>query len=334
MLFTVVLFVYALGLRAAHIVHDRRTRRLRELWWPIFSEALAVNALADIQEFKVSGSARKAELLREWCRFRSHVRGSSTANLNVLAEHLDLLTIARQRLSRHSVSNKLLAIQAVGYLRDRSSWPVLQEMLDSPNIAISITAAAALVNIDPEQAMPLIIPLIGKRARWPRTQVGPLLSLAGPDVVSRRLCDAIETAPTNQAVRLLQFTESADTVEVNQLVARLLAKRNEPALLSAALKALRGYIKNRTIEDFTRHNVWYVRMQAASLLGQFGRRDACGILELLLGDTEWWVRYRAAQAIVNLPFLGPNALRQIRDRQTDQFAKDIMQQALAERALV
>ena len=54
------------------------------------------------------------------------------------------------------------------------------------------------------------------------------------------------------------------------------------------------------------------------------------MLESLLDDKEWWVRYRAAQAIASLPFLGPNQLRQIRDRQTDRYAGDMLQQCFAE----
>ena len=53
----------------------------------------------------------------------------------------------------------------------------------------------------------------------------------------------------------------------------------------------------------------------------------------MLTDTEWWVRYRAAQAIAGLPFLGPNALRQLQIRQSDRFAAEILQQVMAEAGL-
>jgi HEAT repeat protein len=74
-------------------------------------------------------------------------------------------------------------------------------------------------------------------------------------------------------------------------------------------------------------------MQAASLLGRAGNHEDLKALEPLLCDREWWVRYRAAQAMVASPFLGPNALRRIAARQNDRFAQDILQQALAEKGL-
>jgi len=74
-------------------------------------------------------------------------------------------------------------------------------------------------------------------------------------------------------------------------------------------------------------------MQAANVLGRIGQQEHVSLLEALLDDREWWVRYRAAQAITRLPFLGPNRLRRIRLRQADRYATDILQQAFAEAGL-
>lgn len=331
--FTAVLFLYALGLRTSHVLHARRTHRLHSLWWPIFAEAITANKCTGIHKLKIASPGSKLEVLREWSRFRSLVRGSSTASLDALAEQLELQSVARKRLKRSAISSKLLAVQALGQLKDQSSWSAIEDLLEHPNIAISVCAATALVNIDGKRAVPRIISLIGIRSRWPRTQVGRLLNLAGSEVVSPCLCGAIEGAPTDQAIRLLQFSESAFTADVNNLVERILNVRTEPGLLSAALKAVRGQVRTKTIASLAQHDVWYVRMQAASLLGRFGQRENYQILEPLLSDTHWWVRYRAAQAIVGFPFLGPNALRKLRDRQRDQFARDILNHVLAEKGL-
>ena len=272
----------------------------------------------------------RVELLREWCRFRTLVRGSSSRSLQWLADDLDLLAVARRLLRRRAVSSKILAVQALGFLRDAESWDDIVALLHHQNVTISITAATALVYIDAKSAVVMIIPLIGERATWPRTQVGRLLNLAGPEAVTIPLCGAIQNADTEQACRLLQFFESASMQAVDDLVAQLLLTRTEPQLLVAALKTVRGTLPLNIIERLSRHKVWFVRMQAARMLGQFGRREDYQILEPLLSDSEWWVRYRAAQAITRLPFLGPHALRKLRDRQTDRYAGDIMNQALAE----
>lgn len=326
---TAVLFIYSLGLRAARILREKDLERLRIRWWPIIARATMTDDLDEKSDLRVLRRGSRTKLLREWCRFRALVRGSGSS-LELLAEELGLLRVARRLLHRRSVSNKLLAVQSLGFLRDDESWSEIEALLDHPNITISITAATALVHINAKAAIGLIIPMIDKRPSWPRTQVGRILNLAGPDVVTGPLCCAIETADSDEACCLLKFYESAFMKDMDSLVARLLTTHTEPALAAAALKSVRGQLPKRMIEGLAKHKVWFVRMQAASLLGRFGRREDYGILEPLLSDTEWWVRYRAAQAITKLPFLGPNALRKLRDRQQDPYARDILHQALAE----
>jgi len=52
-----------------------------------------------------------------------------------------------------------------------------------------------------------------------------------------------------------------------------------------------------------------------------------------LSDPEWWVRYRAAQALAGLPGMNTRRLLELRDQQTDRFARDIPGSLLAESAL-
>jgi HEAT repeat protein len=198
---------------------------------------------------------------------------------------------------------------------------------------LSISAAAALVEIDARRAIPEVMPLVCSNSHWPRTQVAKLLANAGPDNVSDALCDAISDGADDVAARLLRYADCISTGQLSQLTERLLAERQDPNLLAAVLKVARGLSSPDTVNALTRHEAWYVRMQAASVLGQFGTRSSVRLLEPLLSDTEWWVRYRAAQAIAALPFLGPHALRRLRERQTDRFARDMMEQVLAERGV-
>jgi HEAT repeat protein len=71
-------------------------------------------------------------------------------------------------------------------------------------------------------------------------------------------------------------------------------------------------------------------MQAVQLVGRMGRAEYADRLEKLLADREWWVRYRAARALVRLPTLARAEIEGIRERQLDAFARDILGQALGE----
>jgi hypothetical protein len=50
----------------------------------------------------------------------------------------------------------------------------------------------------------------------------------------------------------------------------------------------------------------------------------------MLRDAEWWVRYRAAQALATRPFATPDEIVTMAAHLGDRFAHDIAVQALAE----
>ena len=52
----------------------------------------------------------------------------------------------------------------------------------------------------------------------------------------------------------------------------------------------------------------------------------------MLSDPEWWVRYRAAQALLAMPFVTLAEVARTRDAMGDEFARDILDHVMAERA--
>jgi hypothetical protein len=52
----------------------------------------------------------------------------------------------------------------------------------------------------------------------------------------------------------------------------------------------------------------------------------------LLADREWWVRYRAAQALVELPWLKRADLEALHATLDDRYAADMLAQVMAEQA--
>ena len=174
------------------------------------------------------------------------------------------------------------------------------------------------------------MPLIAARRDWPRTKVSMMLRKMDTAALSAALCAAVVSADDRTRVHLLQFAALADAADIDRLAERLLTESDHPGVLGAALKLISGYNGIPRIGELTSHPVFFVRMHAAAALGRAGEREHLHLLEDLLADNEWWVRYRSAQAIVSQPFLGPNALRQLRDRQHDRYARDMMTQGMAE----
>jgi len=270
------------------------------------------------------------DLLEEWNRARSIVSGSAVENLIELARRTGIPDLALRLLRKHSVRSRILAVQTVGHLRDSAHRGEVRQLVEHEDTALSITAAVALVEIDPAYGASIVVPLIEQRRDWPVNRVSILLRLAGSERVSEPLYRAIRSAEDDGKIYLLKFARLMEPEVLDALVVDLVSGSNDPGVLNAALKLVSGYGGVPRLAWLTRHETWYVRMQAAKVIGRVGQEEHLPLLESLLDDKEWWVRYRAAQSIASLPFLGPNQLRKLQKKQSDPFAVDILQQAFAE----
>lgn len=329
----VILFVYTLGMRFTTISFSRRRQIFLDNWRQIFAKAILSETAAMEDNLPEIRKDNRIDLLEEWNRARSIVSGQAVDNLIILATRVNIPQLAQHFLNKRRMRAKMLAVQTFGHLRDLERRDDIRIFLDHESTALSITAAAALVEIDPDFAVPIIIPMIEKRRDWPRNRVSILLRMAGTERISEPMYRAIRSADNSNKTFLLQFARLVDPEVLDAMVKDLLHSSSDPSVLNAALKLVTGFTGVPRIAALTQHKAWFVRMQAAKVLGRVGQQEHLSLLEALLDDREWWVRYRAAQSITSLPFLGPNQLRQLRTRQSDKFAADILEQAFSEAGL-
>jgi hypothetical protein len=331
---TMVLFVYTMGLRIATFSSMKQRARFLEDWRPVFSSAALSLQAAESQPLPRIARSDRVDLLEEWNRSRNIVDGNAVGHLIALARRTGIPDLASKLFRRRRVRSKILAVQTFGHLRDRARRDDVRQVLDHDNTALSITAAVALVEIDPDFAVSVVIPMIEQRRDWPKNRVSILLRMAGSERISEPMYRAIRSADNHGKTYLLQFARLVDAEVLDALVDDLIRHSNDAGVLNAALKLVSGFRGVPRLAALTQHDAWFVRMQAAKVLGRIGQQEHLSLLESLLDDREWWVRYRAAQAISSLPFMGPNQLRQLQERQTDPFAADILQQSFAEVGLI
>ena len=327
---TVVLFVYTMGLRFATVAGNRRRRRFLSSWRDVFVTAALDKHAAVNLALPRRGRHDHSDLLEEWNRARSVVAGSAADNLIVLGRRIGIPELAAKLLGRRRIASRVLAVQTFGHLRDESRFDELAALLDNANTALSVTAANSLVEMDPAAGINLVVPLINRRRDWPKTKVSSLLLEAGSDCISEPLYRAIRSADDDDKAYLLTFARLIESEARDALVEDLIRETQHPGVLTAALNLVSGLRGTPRIAALTRHDAWFVRMQAAAALGRIGQQEHLALLESLLSDPEWWVRYRAARSITSLPFLGPNQLRRLQRRQEDPYAVDILQQTMAE----
>jgi HEAT repeat protein len=178
--------------------------------------------------------------------------------------------------------------------------------------------------------MHALLPLMTTRTEWPLTRLEAMLSEVGPVVVTRALVAAAETAPAATLPRLIALMDAANADAVGPVISRLLDRSQDPETLIACLKSRHLPLDRRHLPALLGHHSWQVRTQAARVMGRIGSRGDESMLIPLLSDPVWWVRYRAAQSLAQLPFLSRDDLWRLRGNLRDPFACDMLDQVISE----
>jgi HEAT repeat protein len=314
------------GLRAALILRERLEARVRARWRPILARSMSGLP----QTLPRIGRFDRYLLLYLWNTLHESLRGEVKLELNKLALAAGLDAIARTLLARRRLRDRLIALSTLGHLQDRTRWQEIQALAHDDHPVLSIVAARALVIIDKSLALPLLMPLVVTRSDWPVARVASMLKEAGSDAVSGPLLQALANADAAQLQRLVSFLRLIHTDQAAAAVRAILAAHDDPSLIAACLKVIADPRDLVVVREHADHPNWIVRVAVAHALARMGRNDDVGTLLKLLADRQWWVRYRAAQALTSLPFLNKEELAHVASNLTDRFARDMLEQVMVE----
>ena len=312
-----------------HIVKSiqlRRRARFHAIWRP-----LLVQSLTDIPKAVPPVSSRETMIfLYYWNYFHESLLGQDKMNgLNELARLAGMDRAAVKLLGAKSVSKRLMAIITVGHLQERTAWSDLLTLAQSAHPIVSLSAARALIHIDPQAALPLVTQWIGARTDWSPPKVAALLYQAGSERIARPLSEAAMRATPAMTIRLLHFLEVTRCTAALPAVRTLLTRKGtKPAVQVACLKLIGQFQDPKDLEvvrSYLQHSDAAVRAQAAVALGANGTPADESRLITLLSDAQWEVRYQAADALAHLPFMRRERLGEIQAEQTNAQAKHILE---------
>lgn len=266
-----------------------------------------------------------------WNHLHESLRGAVTENLNEVAVRLGIPERALEALTQGSTRERLLAIVTLGHLRERRAIGRLAALTDSPNMTVALYAAKALIRIDTDEAAALLMPRIAEHDDWPPSLVSGVLAEAGAGAMSESLAQCLRAAPSSQLPRLSNLLRNIEPVARGRLVRELHARGDlDTETISQCLQALVLPLDAELAAEYSAHRSWHVRVQAATTLGRIGGHEHLNVLRHLLTDPEWWVRYRAAQAIVQLSGLGGVSLDHVRVSLGDRYALNMLDHVVAE----
>ena len=258
------------------------------------------------------------------------LRGVAAENVATLLRRHGIDSRALRLLRRRSLRLRLIAITALGHLREERAWPRLEALSRDRGPVTSFAAARALLRIEPRRALDVLGSAIIEREDWPLARIATLFQELGPAVVTPPLVNWLVGRPRRGLDRVVKLARFGHRPRVAPIVRAWLTTSDRPEVIVAALDYVEEASDLPWVRGAAKHEDWHVRMAAAKALARVGEHRELAVLLDLLRDPVWWVRYHAAQAMTRLHGLDPHELELLREDARDAFAADMLGQALAE----
>ena len=326
LLLTLLMLIQILMLRLRLLVQRRRRQRFLAQWRPLLMQSM----LQRVDPLPILKRGHTEWFLHEWNHLHDTTRGEVIEHVNRLAQRLGIDHFARRGLQASSLSKRLSAIVTLGNLQEYSAWDELSLLCRQHNVLLSLAAANALVQIDAKQAVKMLLPIVARRHDWPAAGVAAMLKRAGPALVCQPLAMLTQEASLDMASRLIRYLGVLHCHTMGTTVANLLRSTQDEHVISTCLQVLNDPRSLDLARKYSEHQRWHIRVHAATALGRLGQQQDVPLLTRMLGDEQWWVRYRAAQALVNLPFVTQAQLHDIEQQLSDKFARHMLRHVLAE----
>ena len=328
-LFTVLIFIQVVIKRATLVYQEKRRQKFLDLWRPILMESVATtpDSLPKLDKNFIY------DFVSEWNTLYEKLGGVSHDNLIALADKVGLGQYALSLLVSKHIKLRLTGVITLGNMRAEKAWEILSSISKSSETILSMAAYRALAQINMDRALMELLPKLIKRLDWPPSMVAKILKDTKSTKVCELLADASMTADDNALPNIVKYINVLNCSNSTHVFRHLLEKKVDDQIISLCLHELKDPTAIDIARRFVDYPRWHVRVNAAHALGNIGGPDDITHLKKLLNDRQWWVRYRAAQAIVKMPFIDEEALQKISHELESEKAKQILDQAVAEKEL-
>jgi hypothetical protein len=326
LLLTLLLFLVIVFLRLRLRKSHRQEAVFIALWRPLLLEAISDENEQALPELLVRN---QLYFLKLWNYLHESLRGSASERLNHLARRLGCDVSARKLLKNGTRPERLLAILTLGHLRDQASWDALCLQAATPDPLASIHAARALIKIDPLRGTQWLYPQLLKRQDWDISQIANFLSEAKM-AFWLQLTTTILKTDQRDWTRALQLADALHLQLPLNTMQFIIRHCWSADTLVAAFQLSSDRQLLPVVRTYLLHGHWQVRVAVARFLSELGDASDIALLEQLLHDSQWWVRYQAAQSLANVPYYGYQKLLALRAETSEALAADMLDHVLAE----
>lgn len=303
--FTLMFFVasgasllFCFLVRQRRISQEARSARVEAQWRQFCFQALMTEQPETLPPMDQSDLY---DLVEMWLQTFDRIRGADAAKgLIRLGEWLDFSHRLLPWLTSRALDEKLLAIMALGLLKERRALPVIRQGLDDPYPLLSLAAMKAFMDIAPEEGLPELMQRIDTPG-WPMGRVRQLLSSAPRQLQTQYLAIAAETLLPEQLPHLLELVFALAPSEAGE-VARICLRRfpsNEP-LICTILKNTADPQFLPLAQASSESAVPELRGESLAALGRLGDLQELARLIRHLDDDTWLNQQAAARSLMQL----------------------------------
>jgi hypothetical protein len=147
------------------------TPEIANTWQPILKQAShsMPPSLPDI------AAEQRGQVIELWRQQYQQATAEQRVGLAVFAYQLGVHEYALKMLAEEDYQKRLSGVRLLGYMRDESVWPQINELAHHEDTEISLTAFAAMTSINEGRAIEDCLDLIASRASWPIERVADIL---------------------------------------------------------------------------------------------------------------------------------------------------------------
>ena len=349
LIFSVLVLVRFLSVR-----NRQKYREKAEQWENIYLDYLHGDLSLQEAAASMGDEKRYYWLWRFFAPYLGALSGADFAKTKDLCRETGLIAHYRKKLKTGSIPGKAQAARVLGSLRCHESLPEMLSLLESKNPLLVQAAAQGLARSGkPETLFPAARALLRHTFF---TYEGASEILAG---YGREVCPLItdhlkeETAripepkkdsrgrtskkrpPEKEVDHSIYLAIMIDLLghfqyrEALPLLKELLGKADEEVTVHILKAFLRlGEVpEGFDLKPFLKHHYWVVRNFSAKAWKLTGDREALPILEELLSDRNWWVRFHAAEALRSAGDAGQRLLEE-KAKSEEQKAAEVSSYAL------
>lgn len=326
-----ILFIQVVALRITGLRRIKLKNEFNGRWKPVLMHAL----YGEILPIPTLKKHECIWLIVEWNKIYETFKGESTNNLDSLKNHIDIMRVMKSLLKSKKYNQKILGILFSGHTKNTESWLYLSELIKDRSPIVSLLSARSLMKINKENAITIFLKGITDRKDWPIDRVIDIYRKHKTHRADRIVAGKINAAQRNrnihamsQLIPLLPYINRRYTFAIKK---KLFENPIDDKVISELIKLIDSPFDLPYLNQFCWSDRWHVRLHAINAYGRVATEEQLPVFEEFLSDSEWWVRYRSAEALIDSRIVDTEYLITLSQNHPDRYARDMLTYVLAER---